>query len=302
MKDFEIDELFFTRSIQKKSSAPALRTGFGLRNLRSAAQQYPQVIVKIPKRKGKSSGLAGLSTHLDYISRNGLVEIEDDDGNTYSGKEGRKEIMHFLEGLAIPKRSNRREAINFVFSMPPGTKPEAVQNAVRNMAKEQFPDHHYFFALHTDEAHPHVHLCLVMRDRNGVRINPRKADLMQYRLRFADHLREQGVECSATYRSQVGKSRKYQNSTIEHIKKRGGYSYVDAQKRTFHLQNIEKFKATRRTINEKYNTLIQSLVASDQLSEAGDICLLKEKFIETSSREINRQEAQRSYEGHSMDL
>ncbi len=54
MKDREIDELFFTRSLQKKASAPTLKVGFGIRNLRSAAQNHPQVMVKIPRRKGKS--------------------------------------------------------------------------------------------------------------------------------------------------------------------------------------------------------------------------------------------------------
>ena len=303
MKDREIDELFFTLSIKKRAAVPKLKPGFALRNLRSAAQHHPQVIVKIPKRKGKSNGLSGIKTHLDYISRNGLIEIEDDDGNIYSGHEGKKEIVDFLSGIAIQKQSKKREAINFVFSMPPGTAPNLVQNAVRKMAKEQFPDHYYFFALHTDEAHPHVHLCLVVRDRNGIRINPRKADLMEYRIRFAECLRDEGVACTATYRSQLGKSRRYQNSIIEHIKKRGGYSYIDAQKPAFYLQNIEKFKATRRTINEKYNTLIQSLFTNGKLSEAGDICLLKEKFTKESAQDISRPELQsNSVEYGEIDL
>lgn len=303
MKDHEIDELFFTRSLQKKASAPTLKVGFGIRNLRSAAQNHPQVMVKITRRKGKSCGLAGIATHLDYISRNGSVEIEDDDGYVYSGREGKKEIIDFLNGIAIPKQSKKREAINFVFSMPPGTEPRAVQNAVRKMAQEQFSDHHYFFALHTDEAHPHVHLCLIVRDRNGIRINPRKADLMEYRIRFAECLRDEGVACTATYRSQLGKSRRYQNSIIEHIKKRGGYSYIDAQKPAFYLQNIEKFKATRRTINEKYNTLVQSLFTNGKLSEAGDICLLKEKFTKESAQDISRPELQsNSVEYGEIDL
>ena len=96
MKDREIDELFFTRSLQKKASAPTLKVGFGIRNLRSAAQNHPQVMVKIPRRKGKSCGLAGIATHLDYISRNGSVEIEDDDGYVYSGREGKKEIIDLI--------------------------------------------------------------------------------------------------------------------------------------------------------------------------------------------------------------
>lgn len=303
MKDRKIDELFFTLSIKKRATVPTLKPGFALRNLRSAAQHHPQVIVKIPKRKGKSNGLSGIKTHLDYISRNGLIEIEDDDGNIYSGHEGKKEIVDFLSGIAIQKQSKKREAINFVFSMPPGTEPKSVCNAVRTMAKEQFPDHYYFFALHTDEAHPHVHLCLIVRDKNGIRINPKKADLIEYRLRFAEHLREKGVECTATYRSHLGKNRRYQNSIVEHIKKRGGDSYIAAQKSVFHLQDLEKLKAIRSVIREKYNTLIQSLVTDGKLSAASDICLLKEKFTKESAQDISRPELQsNSVEYGEIDL
>ena len=108
--------------------------------------------------------------------------------------------------------------------------------------------------------------------------------------------------CTATYRSQLGKSRRYQNSIIEHIKKRGGYSYIDAQKPAFYLQNIEKFKATRRTINEKYNTLIQSLVTDGKLSAASDICLLKEKLTKEFTKDITKPDIQSNSAEYGIDL
>jgi hypothetical protein len=58
--------------------------------------------------------------------------------------------------------------------------------------------------LHTDSdrpdepAHPHVHLCVLMRDEFGQRLNPRKNDLFEWRLRFAEKMREQGMPCAAT--------------------------------------------------------------------------------------------------------
>lgn len=64
--------------------------------------------------------------------------------------------------------------------MPAGTPPEAVKNAAREFAAEQFQGHQYAFALHTDSerpdepAHPHVHLCVLIRDEYGQRLNPRK--------------------------------------------------------------------------------------------------------------------------------
>jgi hypothetical protein len=87
--------------------------------------------------------------------------------------------------------------------MPAGTPPQAVKDAAREFAAEQFQGHQYAFALHTDSerpdepAHPHVHLCVLMRDEFGQRLNPRKNDLFEWRLRFAEKMREQGVPCAA---------------------------------------------------------------------------------------------------------
>ncbi|MFH4355758.1 MAG: hypothetical protein WDW20_03265 [Neisseriaceae bacterium] len=83
-----IDELFFTRSIEKKHtlSVPPLRQGYGLRNLTSAANNPPQVMIKIPRQYGNSKDLKGISNHIDYISTNGQLEIEDQEGNTFQGQ------------------------------------------------------------------------------------------------------------------------------------------------------------------------------------------------------------------------
>jgi hypothetical protein len=43
--------------------------------------------------------------------------------------------------------------------MPPGTSPQKVLAAVRKLAVNEFAlQHRYALVLHTDEAHPHVHL------------------------------------------------------------------------------------------------------------------------------------------------
>src|SRR3546814_10714578 len=49
-------------------------------------------------------------------------------------------------------------AIAMVFSMPPGTDPELVREAVRELAESDMANRRWVMALHTDEAHPHVHL------------------------------------------------------------------------------------------------------------------------------------------------
>lgn len=59
-----------------------------------------------------------------------------------------------------------------MFSMPAGTPPEKVQEAVRNFAREEFAlKHRYAFVLHTDQPHPHVHMVVKALSEQGVRLN-----------------------------------------------------------------------------------------------------------------------------------
>ncbi|MCV2508830.1 MAG: traS protein [Neisseriaceae bacterium] len=285
-----IDELFYTRKIEKKHLAHhihrrrPLREGYGARNLLAAADNAPQVVVKIPRRHGNSKGLTGITNHLDYISRNGQLEIEDQEGNIYLGKQEQKEIVNNLKKLGIPKESKRREAINFVFSMPPKTDPIKLKNAVRNFAQEQFTNHPYFFALHTDESHPHLHVNVLVKGYDGNRLNPRKADLMEYRIQFADHLRDQGVQCTATYQIHQGKAKQYQNSTIEHIKKRGGVSYIEQAKNsnqnylTKENPYLQKSKNSIQKIQQNYANIFNIFSQNHQNFEAKKMQKLIQNF------------------------
>lgn len=191
---------FKTRSTRPKRGADGgagmrrpLQRGTGLKNIQSAALKKPEVMVKIPPRKGGTNGLAAVRGHLDYISRNGQIDVENQDGFVFQGQKNiRNGVLDSWQALGVPEKSKRREAINLVLSMPPGTNPEAVRLAARVFAREQFDGHQYAFAQHLDEAHPHVHLCVMMKNELGQYMNPRKGELFEWRLRFAEKMREQG--------------------------------------------------------------------------------------------------------------
>lgn len=53
-------------------------------------KKLPQVVVKI---SGASKGVNRAQAHIDYIGRNGKVEIEDQDGNKYNNKNEQKSLM-----------------------------------------------------------------------------------------------------------------------------------------------------------------------------------------------------------------
>lgn len=169
-----------TRAVRTKDSggfllvlkkSPPLRPGYGLANLRTAALKQPEVMVKITRRKSNAcNGLKGIRNHLDYISRNGEVEVENQDGEKLNGKKALRNQTKNWQKLGISENEKRCEALNIVLSMPAGMPPQTVKNAAREFAAEQFQVHQYAFALHTDSdrpdesTHPHVHLCVLIRD------------------------------------------------------------------------------------------------------------------------------------------
>lgn len=165
-----------------------------------------QVMVKIT---GGGRGLVAINAHMRYISRQGkdvaggrgeTLELEDERGHILQGQQAIKDLANDwrLAGTYIPDDSSRKEAFNIILSMPEGTPPEAVKAAAREFARETFEWHKYVFVLHTDTKSPHVHLAVRAERSDGIRLNPRKADLQRWRERFAARLQDQGINALVT--------------------------------------------------------------------------------------------------------
>lgn len=188
--------------------------------LTATVSKVPEVMVKI---SGGGKNLRQIKAHMDYISRNGAVELEDESGLIYSGKEDVRAVRDsWGDGrIGVPREGEkRREAFNIVLSMPPGTDRAAVKDAAREFASELFNNHQYIFAAHDDEKHPHIHLAVKAVDLDGVRMNPRKADLQHWRETFAEKLRGQGIEANATPRQLRGVVKKAEKQSVKHINRR----------------------------------------------------------------------------------
>ena len=184
----------------------------------------PEVMVKVTNRASGEQGMGAVRRHLRYISRNGQVELEDQNGDRISGAEAVRDLARVwqLGGWGIPQTSHRREVFNVLLSMPPGTNRQAVRDAARDFAALEFGDGRaYVFAAHDDEAHPHVHLSVQVRGPDGRRLNPRRQDLRQWRERFAERLRAHGVEANATPRRTRGATQRYPKQGVAHMLARG---------------------------------------------------------------------------------
>lgn len=184
----------------------------------------PEVMVKITNKASTAQGMGAVRRHLRYISRNGQVELEDQNGDRIASSEAVRDLARSwqLGGWGIPETSHRREVFNVLLSMPPGTNRQVVRNAVRDFAAIEFGDGRpYVFAAHDDEAHPHVHLSVQVRGPDGRRLNPRKQDLRRWRERFAEQLRANGVEANATPRRVRGATQRYPKQGVAHMLARG---------------------------------------------------------------------------------
>lgn len=225
---------------KSKSGSGGFKSGTGLTNLLSASLAKPEVMIKIPKRNKVSNGLKGIQNNLDYISRNGDLALEDQDGNLFHGKSEVNQLIENYRFLGIEKESKCREALNVVLSMPPGTDPVALKDAVREFAKETFPNNRWVMVQHLDTSHPHCHLNVLMKNQYGQRLNPRKQDLWHWRIKFAEKLREQGVQCTASKRQHRGKFQKSENGVLRQMKDRQAESNVYRQKTQALLDALQK--------------------------------------------------------------
>lgn len=311
--------------LPKTFAKTGLKSGTGLKNLQAAAARKPEVMVKIAKRMSKnSSGIKGVKNHMKYISRNGELPLETRDGDRIQGNQAIQSLMNHWKKMGIRENSDKREAINIVLSMPAGTPPQAVLNAARQFAAEQFEKHEYAFALHHESErageppHPHVHLCVMVRDDDGIRLNPRKNDLFEWRVRFAEKMREQGIECAATRRQHRGQSIKGQKSDIRQIIIRT----IQEEKQGRHPENIkrshiakanveailqalkeqqrpphpfqEKAQQTKDRITEQYGLISRELYKLGYKAEAR---IMKDFASEVSRKSLDTQ-AQQIYDRH----
>lgn len=271
---------FYSGGGKKTYNKP--KSGAGLKNITSAAAKKPEVMVKITSG---SKGGKSVQNHLDYIGRNGKVSLETNDGQKLIGKSQAKTIKdRWANQDMIDEKSQIRQTLNLVLSMPAKTDPQKIHTAAREFAQHVFADHEYVIALHTDTEHPHVHLSVTMQNTRGERMNPRKNDLFEWRVLFAEKMREQGIDCAATKRVHRGRYQKSENSTVQNIVKRGGNAYVTKARRE---QLVEAIKNNKRPIHPflKEQLETKSIVAKELTALSRE---LYQQNMKTEAREVSK--------------
>lgn len=254
-------------SYGRRGPAGQLRLGaHQIAQIQRTVGRAPEVMVKV---SGGGRDIGGVEAHLRYIGRHGKLPIETDEGLTPQGRGAAREItadwqLELCRSQYKPKpaqgqKDTRAKLVhNIVLSMPAGTPPEKVLAAARVFARENFAlQYRYAMVLHTDQAHPHVHLVVKCEHEfePRKRLYIRKDTLRQWREQFAALMREQGVAANATPRPVRGQIRKpYKDPTHHRLRALRVYGQLPLSDRSRHRP-----PKTSTFIRAKLESVLQAL-------------------------------------------
>lgn len=189
-----------------------------LQRLNRVSAKSPEAMVRIT---GAAKGGKHVKEHLAYITRNGKIEAVNERGEAINGREAVKEFaQEWMIGSPKQRQNRAPDTRNLMLSMPEGTDPQKVLRAAKTFADKTFGgERMYALVLHTDQAHPHVHLTVKTRGYDGKNLNPRKADLQAWRESFAHELRALGVAAEATPRRSRGVVKKPRKQAVFHMER-----------------------------------------------------------------------------------
>ena len=259
---------------------PAMRA-----KLERIVRRAPEVMVKIT---GRTKDVAHLKSHLAYITRNGELDAETEQGAALTGRSGLKDLQQRWEddaGLDDKRRRDGSLSINIILSMPAGTDAGSVKDSARAFAIETFGHNHdYVFVQHLDNKHPHVHLTVRSLGHDGKRLNPRKADLQAWRERFAGELRLRGIAAEATPRRTRGRVRKADRGAVLAMRKRKITPEVDRLARKEVLSEVRGGRATKHPWDDQIKSR-QEAIRRSYLDYAAEL----QRSGAPADRELARQ-------------
>ncbi len=304
---------------QPSDSGPIGRGSGGLSpgersRLARIVTRAPEVMVKVT---GRTKSPDHLVAHLAYITRDGELSAETEEGVILSGREGLRDLQtRWTDDVSLEghRRANGTLSVNLILSMPPGTDPTKVRDAVRAFALEAFAQRHDFaFVQHEDEAHPHVHLTVRALGHDGRRLNPRKADLHHWRERFAEELRLRGVAAEATPRRARGRVRKPERGPVRAMRDRGTVPLVDQLAREAVLREARgeghgdrpweaRIAERQSAIRARYRETAQALSRSSEPADQALAAQITTFLAEMPAPSLQRHALARSLADHAERL
>lgn len=235
------------RAREAKASAGGLRAWRGtLSDRLRVAKRLPQAVLKISSH---NHGVPKVRARLRYISRDGSLPIETDEGLQLEGPEVDRLVDDWAADFS--NRTDSRDTMSLVVSLPAGSDQKAAMGAAREFFAETFAENHeYVFAGHDDTDHFHIHLVVKARGRDGKALRTTRRDPQLWRQSFAERARYHGIELDASPRTARGVGRRTPPTAIVQIRERGELPRTDQLAVKEALRGVGK-RAPRPTASER---------------------------------------------------
>lgn len=268
-----------------RAFSAAARDRRAVKALGRIARGSPEVMVRISGKQGTGQHSLANMAYISRIEREEEqhVELEDQDGKIIKSREDMKALSIEWETHEQEGDDRRKGAVSrsYVLSMPEGTDAAKVKEAGCAFAKQEFSNHKYVLALHTDTPRPHVHITVAVRDQNLRRHYPKRDDLARYRETFARELRARGIEANATPCKARGVAPKAEHIAKEKMRGKGLVPKHDKQtaEKESQLNRFDKMLAGQKVqAMDIYKSAIDKLKASKD-PEHQDIARSLSKFV-----------------------
>ena len=262
-----------------------------IEQIRRTVRRTPEVMVKVT---GGGTKAGAVTAHFAYISRKGKLEIETDEGERIAGRDAQRGYLagwhlELSTGQYRGPHDQRKEARqtklvhHIVLSMPAPTPPEKVLAAARTFAREKFAaQHRYAMVLHTDQAHPHVHVVVKAEGEYGKRLHISKPMLREWRDDFARMMREQGIAANATPRVVRGRNKGKARDRIFRAQRRRASSAMGAKVMTVATELAKngqfrepaaraKLLESRKAVVANWTKIAETLDRQEEVVLAGDV-------------------------------
>lgn len=238
-----------------------------------------ETVVKFDKASQGIKTAEHMHAAADYIARHGKKDLEDENGNILDLDAAFDKVEQWRASQNVPfatvNKKRPADARRCILSCPPGTDPQKLHAAARQLAQEIFKDQgfEYVMAIHYRDSehpkeplHPHVHFLIKAVNKDGKRLNLRKVDLRYIRERFAVIAKEYGIDLNATSRAVRGQTLKAKTQARVHQEQR---RQSQAQKWAIHRkkQQYKQQEELHPYEQQRRNELAEALKSGHDIAD-----------------------------------
>ncbi|GHH25442.1 hypothetical protein GCM10008023_38860 [Sphingomonas glacialis] len=294
----------------------ARMSGRAVMTMDRTSRRVPEVMVRIT---GRQHGGGHVLANFAYISRLGHgpekeLGLETSDGEVLRDGRDMQILAQDWHEWEMDGDARRKGAtsISMILSMPTGTDPEKLKAAAVDFARQEFANRSWVAGLHVDRDHPHVHITIARRDLDGRRFHPDRDDLFRWRQRFAEKLRDRGIEANATPTRARGIDPTHEHIAVQKMRDKGQVPRIDVSRadRAQRLRDrgvadpVDAILRSRRdTVEATYMRSIAELSASASFADQVVAQSLGKFVSSLPTPEANSARAMREAEekGHARD-